>query len=89
MKNYIARGRQIGKLDIVSFTVSLDALTEIAHEYKGKKYVSFEIARLRNTDQNGKTHTMYQFIKDAQPEVSKVEEPMAETVKPKRSRKKK
>lgn len=62
-KNYIARGRQVGNLDIVAFTVSLDSLTEIAHEYNGKMYVSFEIARLKQPDANKKTHTMYQLVK--------------------------
>lgn len=63
-KKYIARGRQVGTLDIVSFTVSLEALQEIAHEYEGKLYVSFEVARLKEADKFGKTHTLYQYIKE-------------------------
>jgi hypothetical protein len=83
-KNYIARGRQNGKFDIVSFTVALDLLQEIAHDYKGKTYVSFEIAKLRTPDENGKTHTLYQYIKEKET----VQEPEPEVKTPKKTGKK-
>jgi hypothetical protein len=83
-KNYIARGRQVGKFDIVSFTVALDLLLEIAHEYKGKTYVSFEVAKLKTPDENGKTHTLYQYIKEKET----VQEPEPEIKKPRKTGKK-
>lgn len=73
-KNYIARGRQVGKFDIVSFTVSLEAFQEIAHEYNGKMYVSFEISRLKEADEKGRTHALYQLVKE-QKASSEVAEP--------------
>ena len=75
-RNYIAKGRQVGSFDIVAFTVSLEALQEIAHEFNGKMYVSFEIMKLKVADRFGKTHSLYQLIKeDEEPQMEQAEEP--------------
>jgi hypothetical protein len=76
-KNYLGKGRQSGKMDIVFFTVSLKALQEAAHEFNGEMYVSFEISKLKEPDQFGKTHTMYQLVKDEEA----VQEPEAQPTK--------
>lgn len=62
-KNYIGKGRQVGNMDIVSVTLSLKVLQQIAHEYNGEMYVSFEVARMQQADKFGKTHTVYQVVK--------------------------
>lgn len=74
-KNFIAKGRQVGSMDIVSFTVSLKALENIAHEYNGEMYVSFEIMKLKEADRYGKTHSLYQLVKEDQTEPTVAEEP--------------
>jgi hypothetical protein len=84
-KNYLGKGRQSGKMDIVFFTVSLKALQEAAHEFNGEMYVSFEISKLKEPDQFGKTHTMYQLVKDEE----SVQEPAAQPAKPSRQKKEK
>jgi len=63
-KNYIGKGRQVvteaGKvLDIVKITLSVEEMMNFVHEYKEKKYLTFEVATLRNEDQFGHTHTVY------------------------------
>jgi hypothetical protein len=69
-KNYIGKGRQVGNMDIIAVTLPLKALQEIAHEFKGEMYVSFEVARLQQADKYGKTHTVYQVVKpEPAPEV--------------------
>jgi hypothetical protein len=83
-KNYLGKGRQSEKLDIVFFTVSLRALQAAAHEFNGEMYVSFEISKLKEPDQFGKTHTMYQLVKDEE----SIEEPEPQTAtKPRKLKK--
>jgi hypothetical protein len=62
-KNYIGKGRQVGNMDIVAITLPLKVLQQLAHEYNGEMYVSFEVARLQQADKYGKTHTVYQVVK--------------------------
>ena len=51
--------------DIVTINIAMDDASEFIFEYDGKKYLRFEIARMKETSQYGKTHTCY---------VSKLEE---------------
>ena len=63
-RNYIGKGTQVKDLDILKVTVELDTALEYSHEYKGKKYLSFEVARMKQPDEFGKTHTCYVNVKN-------------------------
>ncbi len=58
-KIYLGKGRQVTNLRIVKATVKLEDLKAIAYEYEGVDYVSFEIAKMLNQDQYGRTHSIY------------------------------
>lgn len=58
-KVYIGKGTQVENLDIVRISVKKSELDKCTHEYQGEEYVSFEVARLQQTDKFGKTHTCY------------------------------
>ena len=58
-KNYIGKGKQVQNIDIVKVNLRFEELAAIAYEKNGKTYVSFEIAKLREPDQFGNTHTCY------------------------------
>lgn len=56
-------------MDIVALTLPLKVLQQLAHEYNGEMYVSFEVARMQQADKYGKTHTVYQTVRqEAAPE---------------------
>ncbi|MGQ7868704.1 hypothetical protein [Sunxiuqinia sp. sy24] len=58
-KNYIGKGKQVENLDIVKVTIKKADLDNCTHEYEGEDYVTFEVARMRNPDTYGRTHTCY------------------------------
>lgn len=58
-KNYIGKGTQVGKLDIVRVTLKVSEIEAYAHEYQGEMYISFEVAKMQKPDQYKKTHTVY------------------------------
>jgi len=64
-KNYIGKGTQVTtntgfQLDIVKITLSIKQILEMAHEYKGEQYITFEVAKMRKEDNYNHTHTVYQ-----------------------------
>ena len=58
-KSYIGKGKKIQGMNIVKVTVPLEKLQEIAYEYEGIAYVTFEIAEMKETDNFGRTHSCY------------------------------
>lgn len=58
-KIYIGKGKQVNEMEIVKVTLKYEELTEMVYEKEGVKYVSFEIAKLKNEDKYGRTHTCY------------------------------
>ena len=64
-KIYIGKGTQVEDMDMVTVNIDMDQASEFIFEYDGKKYLRFEVARMKETSQYGKTHTCY---------VSKLEE---------------
>lgn len=63
-RNYIGKGTKLKDFDILKVTVELDTALEYSHEYNGKKYLSFEVARMKQPDEFGKTHTCYVNVKN-------------------------
>ena len=58
-KIYIGKGKQVGDLSIVKVIVKLEDLQELAYQFEGTTYVSFEVAQMINPDNFGRTHTCY------------------------------
>jgi hypothetical protein len=58
-KNYIGKGKQVGNMDIVRVSINMEMIQQFITEYEGQKYLHFEVAKLRQADKFGKTHTVY------------------------------
>ncbi len=80
-KHYIGKGTQVANLDIVKVVLPVEGIEAAVFENKdGVKYLSFEIARLKEADKFGRTHTCY-FQTKVQTEESKDQEPVAQPKK--------
>ena len=63
-KHYIGKGKQVEGLEIVRVTLPVVGLEAAVYEKEGVKYLSFEIAKLKEPDKFGRTHTCYFQIKN-------------------------
>jgi phage protein D len=79
IKNYIGKGKSVEGLNIAKVTCKLDELIKYAYEYDGVKYVTFEVAKMKEADNYGRDFTVY---------VSKKEEVTEEAPKGKKKSKK-
>jgi hypothetical protein len=59
VKNYIGKGKQVAGLSIAKVTCKLEDLEKFAYEYEGIKYVTFEVAKMKNPDNFGRDYTVY------------------------------
>jgi hypothetical protein len=62
-KNYIGKGKEVFK-DIVKVVIPASELKNCIFESNGIKYVSFEVAKMKEADKYGKTHTCYYSTKE-------------------------
>jgi len=62
-KEYLGKGKQDEKFDIVKVTVSIEELNYLIKCKDGKGNISFDVAKMRNPDKFGNTHTCY-FIQE-------------------------
>jgi hypothetical protein len=58
-KHYIGKGTQVENLDIIKIVLPVEGLEKAVFEKNGVKYLSFEVAKLREEDKFGRTHTCY------------------------------
>jgi hypothetical protein len=58
-KIYIGKGTQVRNLQITKVTLKLEEVEKIAYEREGVKYVTFEVAKLKEPDKFGRTFTCY------------------------------
>ena len=58
-KHYIGKGTQVENLDIVRIVLPVEGLEAAVFEKNGVKYLSFEVAKLKQEDKFGRTHTCY------------------------------
>ncbi|MFY9152409.1 MAG: hypothetical protein WAO52_10360 [Prolixibacteraceae bacterium] len=58
-KHYIGKGTQVENLDIVRIVIPVEGLEAAMFEKNGVKYLSFEVAKLKQEDKFGRTHTCY------------------------------
>ena len=77
-KIYIGKGKQVNDLRIVRVSLKIEDILEHAHDYKGEKFITFEVAALQNPDKFGNGYTVY-VSKLVESEASKVAEPVKTT----------
>jgi hypothetical protein len=58
-KHYIGKGTQVANLDIVKVVLPVTGLEAAVFEKDGIKYISFEIAKMKQPDKFDRTHTCY------------------------------
>jgi hypothetical protein len=73
-KNYIGKGKQIGQMQIVKFSFKLSEITKFTHVFDGEDYLTFEVAKLKNTDSFGNSYTAYVNKMVETPQPSQVHE---------------
>jgi hypothetical protein len=57
-------------MDIVEVSLKLEELHDHTFKYEGETYVKFNVAKLKEPDQYGKTHTVYVSVKEPESEES-------------------
>ena len=62
-KKYPGKGKQVENLDIVEVSLNMAELQNHTFEYEGETFVKFNIAKMKEPDQYGKTHTVYVSVK--------------------------
>ena len=90
-KNYIGKGTQVANLSIVKFSFKMSELAKLTHVFNGEDYITFEVAKLKNTDSFGHGYTAYvnKMVETPEPEASQVQETPKNTRKPKKATSKK
>ena len=69
-KKYIGKGEQVENRDIVEVSLNMAELQNYTFEYEGETFVKFNVAKLKESDQYGKTHTVYVSVKEPESEES-------------------
>lgn len=69
-KKYIGKGKQVENMEIIEVSINLAELQNHSFEYEGETYVKFNVAKLKEPDQYGKTHTVYVSVKESDTEES-------------------
>lgn len=70
LKKYIGKGKQVENMDIVEVSLNMAELQNYTFEYEGETFVKFNVAKLKEPDQYGKTHTVYVSVKEPDSEES-------------------
>lgn len=64
-KKYIGSGKQVGEYDMINVSISEDKVKDHWFEYNGQRYLKITVAKRKEADQYGKTHTV--FIDEYEP----------------------
>lgn len=59
IKNYIGKGTENTNLEIIKVTLKMDEVESFIYEKDGKRYLTFEISKLKEADKFNRTHTCY------------------------------
>lgn len=65
-KNYIGKGKEVFE-GVVKIVIPVAELEKCKFEMNGVEYVSFEVAKMKEADKYGKTHTCYYSTKEDAP----------------------
>lgn len=63
-KKYIGKGKQVENRNIVEVSLNMAELHDHTFQYEGETYVKFNVTKLKEPDQYGKTHTVYLSVKE-------------------------
>ena len=63
-KNYIGKGTQVENMEIVKVTLKVEEILKHKHEFEGNEYITFEVAKMKQADNFGRTHTAYVTTRD-------------------------
>ena len=63
-KNYIGKGTQVAGMEIVKVTLKVEELLKVTHDFQGTECLTFELAKMQNTDDYGRTHTAYVLVRE-------------------------
>ena len=58
-KNYIGKGTKVENMDIVKVTLKVQDILKHKHDFEGKEYITFEVAKMQQPDKFDRTHTAY------------------------------
>jgi len=61
-KNYIGKGTQVENMEIVKVTLKVEEILKHKHEFEGNEYITFEVAKMKQPDNFGRSHTAYVTI---------------------------
>jgi hypothetical protein len=64
-REYVGKGVKAGQFDLINISVCIDNCEPHIFEYNGKRYIKLTVGGLRETDQYGKTHSVW--INDYKP----------------------
>ncbi len=56
-KFYIGKGTQVPNFQIAKVTLKMDLVEEIAYDRDGVRYITFEVAKLKEPDKFGRDYT--------------------------------
>jgi len=87
-KHYIGKGTQVEGLDIIKIVLPVTGLEGAVFKKNGVKYLSFEVAKLKQDDKFGRTHTCYYQVKVSSDIPTKDEEPAKQKKETKKKGKK-
>jgi len=66
MKNYIGNGVEKFEGNIVKVSIDVEKAKPFIYEYNGKKYLTFDVSKLREVNEFGKTHSVSVWTKDSE-----------------------
>lgn len=67
-KIYVGKGTMPQEgMEIIRFTIKMEALEQLVYEYEGEKMVTLEVAKMKQADNYDRTHTVYGTVKNTVP----------------------
>jgi len=90
VKNFIGKGTQVNGLDIVKVVIPVEEAMKSTFEKNGVTYISFEVAKMKDPDKFGRTHTCYFQTKVKEDQISEDMSPKnTEKIRDRRTKKEK
>jgi len=77
-RTYVGKGVKVGKFDLINISICIDDVESYVYEYNGKRYAKLVVGGLRETDQYGKTHSVW--INDYKPTENQTTAPKQQAV---------
>lgn len=68
-RKFVGKGKKVGNYDLINISIAKSKLEGNWYEYKGEHYIKLTVGALKDTDQYGKTHSVW--IDDYKPDATK------------------